>query len=83
MTVLKAPNTVNELIAEIKKTTDKRATALLGELEKHLERRKRILDLVKEAMQQLRVDLKYVIFDLECTRKERDALKAQLEDRGY
>jgi hypothetical protein len=38
-------------------------------------RRKRILALVQEALQQLRVDMKYLVFDLECTRRERDAAK--------
>ena len=41
-----------------------------------LVRRKGLLGLVQEALQQLRLDMKYIIFDLECTRKERDALKA-------
>ena len=49
------------------------AGELLGEA---LTRRKRILELVQEAISQLRLDMKYIIFDLECTRKERDALKA-------
>lgn len=35
-------------------------------------RRKRILDLVKDALSQLRLDMKYLVFDLECTRRERD-----------
>jgi hypothetical protein len=42
-------------------------------------RRKRILTLVQEALSQLRLDIKYLMFDLEVTRKERDQLKAQLE----
>lgn len=42
-------------------------------------RRKRILTLVQEALSQLRLDIKYLMFDLEVTRKERDQLRAQLE----
>lgn len=38
-------------------------------------RRRRILNLVQEALSQLRLDMKYLIFDLEATRRERDALK--------
>lgn len=46
-------------------------------------RRRRILNLVQEALSQLRLDMKYLIFDLEATRRERDQYKAQLEsDRG-
>ena len=37
-------------------------------------RRKRILNLVQEAIAQLRVDIKYLMFDLECTKNERDRL---------
>ncbi|MFN8705627.1 MAG: transcriptional regulator [Planctomyces sp.] len=46
------------------------------------QRRRRILNLVQEALSQLRLDVKYLMFDLETTRKERDQLQAQLEDRS-
>lgn len=39
------------------------------------ERRSRILSLVKESLAQIRLDMKYLVFDLEATRRERDALK--------
>ena len=42
-------------------------------IEQDYKRRKRILSLVTEAIQQLRVDFKYLMFDLECTKRERDA----------
>jgi hypothetical protein len=38
-------------------------------------RRRRILQLVQEALSQLRLDMKYLVFDLEATRRERDSLK--------
>jgi hypothetical protein len=38
-------------------------------------RRRRILNLVQEALSQLRLDMKYLVFDLEATRRERDALR--------
>lgn len=38
-------------------------------------RRRRILTLVQEALSQLRLDMKYLVFDLEATRRERDALR--------
>jgi len=41
-------------------------------------RRRRILALVQEALAQLRLDIKYLMFDLEMTRKERDELRQQL-----
>ncbi|WP_417850477.1 transcriptional regulator [Thalassoglobus sp.] len=45
-------------------------------------RRRRILNLVQEALSQLRLDVKYLMFDLEITRQERDLLQAQIEDGG-
>ncbi|GIW90502.1 MAG: transcriptional regulator [Pirellulaceae bacterium] len=46
-------------------------------------RRRRILRLVQEALSQLRLDMKYLLFDLEATRRERDAYRRSLEsERG-
>ena len=41
-------------------------------------RRRRILSLVQEALSPLRLDIKYLMFDLEMTRKERDELREKL-----
>jgi len=43
-------------------------------------RRRRLLNLVQEALAELRLDIKYLMFDLDATRKERDQLKAQLDE---
>jgi len=43
-------------------------------------RRRRILNLVQEALGQLRLDMKYLMFDLEATRRERDEYRQQLEE---
>lgn len=45
-----------------------------------MRRRRRILALVQEALAQLRLDIKYLMFDLEATRAERDALRQKLND---
>ena len=45
-----------------------------------IRRRRRILSLVQEALAQLRLDIKYLMFDLEVTRKERDELRERLDD---
>ena len=45
-------------------------------------RRRRILSLVQEALSQLRLDLKYLMFDLEVTRRERDQYRTELEQAG-
>ncbi len=43
-------------------------------------RRRRILTLVQEALSQLRLDMKYLAFDLEATRRERDEYRRKTED---
>ena len=43
-------------------------------------RRRRILNLVQEALSQLRLDMKYLVFDLEATRRERDAYRESMEE---
>jgi len=43
-------------------------------------RRRRILSLVQDALSQLRLDMKYLIFDLEATRRERDEFKQELDE---
>jgi hypothetical protein len=42
-------------------------------------RRRRILTLVQDALSQLRLDMKYLMFDLEATRRERDEYRRKLE----
>jgi len=41
-------------------------------------RRRRILLLVQDALSQLRLDMKYLAFDLEATRRERDEFQRRL-----
>jgi hypothetical protein len=45
-----------------------------------IRRRRRILSLVQEALAQLRLDIKYLMFDLEVTRRERDELRERLTE---
>lgn len=75
-------------LAELGKRIEALSDPIRGELiQAHqrvvdsVRRRRRILSLVQEALSQLRLDIKYLMFDLEVTRQERDELKQQLEDR--
>jgi hypothetical protein len=43
-------------------------------------RRRRILSLVQDALSQLRLDMKYLLFDLEATRRERDEFRRKAEE---
>lgn len=45
-------------------------------------RRRRILNLVQEALSQLRLDMKYLLFDLEATRRERNEYRRCIEGEG-
>lgn len=51
----------------------------LGRVVEYTKRRRRILNLIQEALSQLRLDMKYLMFDLEATRRERDSYKKALE----
>ena len=53
---------------------------LLSRVVDSTRRRRRILALVQEALSQLRLDLKYLMFDLEATRRERDEYRRQIEE---
>jgi hypothetical protein len=44
-------------------------------------RRRRILTLVQDALSQLRLDMKYLMFDLEATRRERDEYRFKLDEQ--
>ena len=46
-----------------------------------IHRRHRILMLVQEALSQLRLDIKYLMFDLDVTRRERDDLRQRMEEQ--
>ncbi len=43
-----------------------------------MERRRRVIEAVQESLAQMRMDLKYLVFDLEATRRERDEYRSQL-----
>jgi hypothetical protein len=53
---------------------------VLGRVVESTKRRRRILNVVQDALSQLRLDMKYLMFDLEATRRERDDYRRQLED---
>ena len=45
------------------------------------QRRRRILRLIQDALNQLRVDMKYLTFDVEATRRERDQMRSAGDQR--
>ncbi len=51
----------------------------LERLSSTLNHREKLLGLIKLALNDLRLDVNYLIFDLEATRRERDEYKQQLD----
>ena len=76
---------VNEL-AELLRLVDDLPTEyrpnfykILDRLAACLEHRQRMLGYVQDALNQMSLDLKYLIFDLEATRRERDEYRSLLD----
>jgi hypothetical protein len=57
-----------------------RAVNALMSIADQYDNRIRIINLVQEALAQLRLDIKYLHFDLEATRRERDTYRQRLDD---
>ncbi|MGH7199216.1 MAG: transcriptional regulator [Planctomycetaceae bacterium] len=66
------------LIAELPEEKQARFETAYSRVIDTVHRRRRILALVQEALSQLRLDIKYLMFDLEVTRRERDELRERL-----
>jgi hypothetical protein len=76
------PAEMAELMAVVQQLPCETRTAIEPALSRVVEstrRRRRILTMVQEALSQLRLDMKYLVFDLEATRRERDDYRRQLE----
>jgi hypothetical protein len=79
------PTDLLELTAAIEALPIEHRVKLLPSLRRVTEssiRRRRILSLVQEALGQLRLDMKYLVFDLEATRRERDSFLEKLTELG-
>jgi len=66
-------------IGELPGDVRERLEPVLVRVVESTKRRRRILQLVQDALSQLRLDMKYLMFDLEATRRERDDYRRQLE----
>jgi len=77
------PIDLNDLISAIQSLPEQHRNELtqpLNRVVEYTKRRRRILNLIQEALSQLRMDMKYLMFDLEATRRERDDFKNALGD---
>ena len=69
------PLDLNDLISTVQSMPEQYRKQLeqpLNRVVEYTRRRRRILNLIQEALSQLRMDMKYLMFDLESTRRERD-----------
>jgi hypothetical protein len=67
-------------LAELPVAERQRIEPLITRVLDSTARRRRILGLVQDALTQLRLDMKYLMFDLEATRRERDEFKRKVEE---
>lgn len=77
------PAEVTDLVAAIGELPEVAQARIRPHLDRVVEstrRRRRILSLVQDALGQLRLDMKYLMFDLEATRRERDDYRRQVEE---
>ncbi len=77
------PSDIRGLIEAIMTLPPDRREPITPALDRVVEdskRRRQVLLLVQDALAQLRLDMKYLMFDLEATRRERDAYRKQLGD---
>lgn len=77
------PLDLTDLMTEIDRLPEayrQKLTQPLNRVVEYTRRRRRILNLIQEALSQLRMDMKYLMFDLEATRREREHYKSQLEE---
>ena len=78
------PADLQRLVVAIQSLPQEHSREVLAALDRVVEstkRRRRILSLVQDALSQLRLDMKYLMFDLEATRRERDDYRVKLEEQ--
>ena len=68
-----------EIVDELPASYSNNIRPKLDRVVEFTRRRRRILNFIQEALGQLRLDMKYLMFDLDATRRERDTYKKALE----
>jgi hypothetical protein len=80
--VKEIPKEIAELVAAVRDLPPEhrlQIDPIVSRVVETTKRRRRILNLVQDALSQLRLDMKYLMFDLEATRRERDDYRQQLD----
>ena len=79
------PNDVQQLIEAVGRLPEAHQpefSRLLDSIIASTTRRRRVMALVQDALSQLRLDMKYLMFDLEATRRERDEYLTNLDQEA-
>lgn len=79
------PNDVQQLIqaaGRLPETHQQEFSRLLDSVVENTTRRRQVMTLVQDALSQLRLDMKYLMFDLEATRRERDQYLTALDQEA-
>ena len=80
------PSDLTDLIARIQSLPENHRDDLKPILDRVVDftrRRRKVLTVIQDALNQLRLDMKYLIFDLEATRRERDSFRQKLEGGSW
>ncbi|HEX3998145.1 MAG TPA: transcriptional regulator [Pirellulales bacterium] len=71
---------LGSVLARLPDEYRERIEPIIARVVESTKRRRRILNLVQDALSQLRLDMKYLMFDLEATRRERDDYRRKVEE---
>lgn len=83
VTTEELPADILRLAAAVHAIPEQYTRELVPALDRVIEstkRRRRILNMVQDALSQLRLDMKYLMFDVEATRRERDEYHGRLQE---
>lgn len=69
---------MNTTIKFLSEYPDANVQACASMIQAHLDRKTKILNLIKEALDQIRLDVKYLSFDCACSKRERDEALGKL-----
>jgi hypothetical protein len=75
--------TVNDAVVFLSEYPDANVQTCAVVIADALNRKTRILELIQEALAELRLDIKYLSFDLDCTRNERDDAYTKLSNGPF
>ncbi len=70
---------LGSLLVQLPPNYRERAESVFARVLNANRRRRRLLSLVRDSVSDMRLDIKYLQFDLEATRRERDELRREVE----